>query len=241
VWGCGVYDSSLSIMKLATIDDYEEGYENEDTLDIKQLNSISKLKDPFANMEARMERFKKPTLEKDFAYFMQIGLSGSRINLRWLKAGQDVAHEKLMETFGKVIPCLGFCYTKCWDPKIKTKVENFWPLCYGKAKNLCSKLIAKKIALGIIVETLNKDVNWVTFAEETNINEHNKFFKRMARIGGLEGKVDENKIKFIAKNVDCLLKRNWPWLKKQSQKLWWHHMYLKNTHYFKIMDIEAPK
>jgi hypothetical protein len=35
VWGCGVYDSSLSIMKLVTIDDYEKGYENEDTLDIK--------------------------------------------------------------------------------------------------------------------------------------------------------------------------------------------------------------
>jgi hypothetical protein len=67
-------------MRLVTIDDYEEGYESEDTLDTKQLDSISKSKDPLANIEARMERLKKSPLKKDFAYFMQIGLSGSRIN-----------------------------------------------------------------------------------------------------------------------------------------------------------------
>ncbi len=141
---CGVCDSSFGIMRLMTIDDYEEGYENEDTLDTKQLDSINKLKDPLANIEARMERLKKTPLERDFVYFIQIGLSGSRINPHRLKAGQDVAHEKLMETFGKVIPRLGFCYIQCWDPKMKTKVEKIWPLCYGKAKMSCSKLIAKE-------------------------------------------------------------------------------------------------
>jgi hypothetical protein len=65
---------------------------------------------------------------------------------------------------------------------MKTKVEKNWPLCYGKAKMSCSKLIAKEFALGIIVEKLNKAVNWAAFDEETNINQHNKFFKRMARM-----------------------------------------------------------
>ncbi len=80
MWGCGVCDSSLGIMRLVTIDDCEEGHESEDTLDTKQLDSISKLNDPLANIEARMERLKNPLLERDFAYFMQIGLNGSRIN-----------------------------------------------------------------------------------------------------------------------------------------------------------------
>ncbi len=123
VWGCGVCDSSLGIMRLVTIDDCEEGHESEDTLDTKQLDSISKLNDPLANIEARMERLKNPLLERDFAYFMQIGLNGSRINHHQLKANQDVVHEKLMETFRKVIPHLGFCYTKCWDLEMKTKVK----------------------------------------------------------------------------------------------------------------------
>jgi hypothetical protein len=129
-----------------------------------------------------MERLKKPPLERNFAYFMQIGLNGLRINPHRLKAGQDVVHEKLMETFKKVIPHLGFSYTKCWDLKMKTKVEKIWPLCYGKAKMSCSKLIAKEFALGIIVEKLNKAINWAALDEETNINQHNKFFKRMARL-----------------------------------------------------------
>jgi hypothetical protein len=54
---------------------------------------------------------------------MQIGLSGSRINPHWLKAGQDVAHENLMETFGKMLPHLGCHHTECWDLEMKTKVE----------------------------------------------------------------------------------------------------------------------
>jgi hypothetical protein len=65
---------------------------------------------------------------------------------------------------------------------MKTKVEKNWPLCYGKAKMSCSKLIAKELALGIIVEKLNKVFSWMTFVEETNINQHNKFFKQMARM-----------------------------------------------------------
>jgi hypothetical protein len=56
------------------------------------LSLTSKSKDPLAEIEARMERFKKPLLERDFAYFMRIGLNAS----------QNVVHEKLMETFGKV-------------------------------------------------------------------------------------------------------------------------------------------
>lgn len=123
MWGCGVCDSSLGIMRLVTIDDCEEGHENEDTLDTKHLDSISKLNDPLANIEARMERLKNPLLERDFVYFMQIGLRGSRINPQRLKTSQDVVHEKLMETFGKVIPHLGFHYTKCWDLEMKTKVK----------------------------------------------------------------------------------------------------------------------
>ncbi len=71
-----------------------------------------------------------------------------------------MVHEKVMETFGKVIPCLGFRNTKCWDPSMKTKVKKIWPSCYGKAKMSCSKLIAKEFTLGTIVEKLNKVVSY---------------------------------------------------------------------------------
>jgi hypothetical protein len=148
VWGCGVCDSSLGIMRLVTIDDCEEGHENEDTLDTKQLDSISKLNDPLANIEARMERLKNPLLERDFVYFMQIGLRGSMINPHRLKTSQDVVHEKLMETFGKVIPHLGFHYTKCWDLEMKTKVKKKLTFMLWQGKNVVLQVNCKRIYFG---------------------------------------------------------------------------------------------
>jgi hypothetical protein len=67
-------------------------------------------------------------------------------------------------------------------PRNENQGRKNWPLCYGKAKMSCSNLIAKEFVLGIIVEKFNKAVSWMMFAEETNINQHNKFFKRMARM-----------------------------------------------------------
>jgi hypothetical protein len=44
-------------------------------------------------------------------------------------------------------------------------------ICYRKAKMPSSNLITKEFALGIVlVEKFGKDVNYVAFDEETNIN-----------------------------------------------------------------------
>jgi len=48
---------------------------------------------------------KKPPPKRDFAYFMKICLHGASINPHRLKAGRDVPQEKLVEVFGKGIPC----------------------------------------------------------------------------------------------------------------------------------------
>ncbi len=45
-----------------------------------------------------------------------------------------------------------------------------------------SKLIAKKSVLGIVTKNLGKLVSWATFVEETNSNQHSKFFKRMEKM-----------------------------------------------------------
>ncbi len=158
-------------MKLVTIDDCEEGYENEDTLDTKQLDSISKLKDPLANIKARMERLKKPLLERVFVYFMQIGLSGSRINPHQLKAGQDVAHEKLMETFEKIIPRLGFCYTKCWDPKNENQGQKNLAFMLWQGKNVVFQVKCKNLLWGLSLKSSTRLlVGWHLLKGYTLIN-----------------------------------------------------------------------
>jgi hypothetical protein len=55
-------------------------------------------------------------------------------------------------------------------------------LCDGKAKMIYSKLIAKKSVLGIVTKNFGKLVSWATFVEETNSNQHSKFFKRMEKM-----------------------------------------------------------
>ncbi len=161
-------------------EDYEEeGLESEETLmDIKLRKSKSKRKNTKSKLEAKMERLKKPPPQKDFQYFVKIGLNGTRNNPHKLNARHEVSNEKLVEIFGKVTPCSSFCNIECHNHAIKSKGEHIWPLCYGKAKMPSSKLIAKEFALKIVLEKkFNKDVNWVAFVEETNINEHSKFFK----------------------------------------------------------------
>jgi hypothetical protein len=50
------------------------------------LDFINKSKDPLAEINARIERLKKLLPKRDFAYLMQIGLSGTGINPHQLKA-----------------------------------------------------------------------------------------------------------------------------------------------------------
>ncbi len=53
-----------------------------------------------------------------------------------------------------------------------------------------SKCIVKKFALGIITKKLQKPINQVTFAEETNTNQRSKFFKWLEKM-----KMQRKKIK----------------------------------------------
>jgi hypothetical protein len=55
-----------------------------------------------------MERLKKPPPQKDFQFFVNIGLNGTRNNPHKLKAKHEVSNEKLVEIFGKVTPCSSF-------------------------------------------------------------------------------------------------------------------------------------
>jgi hypothetical protein len=50
-----------------------------------------------------MERYKKPPLERDFQYFLKVGLPSIGVNPHILKGGKDVANEKLVEMFEKNI------------------------------------------------------------------------------------------------------------------------------------------
>jgi hypothetical protein len=47
-----------------------------------------------SELEANMERMKPPPLEKDFAYYMKIGLNVVCTNLHRLKASRDVVKIK---------------------------------------------------------------------------------------------------------------------------------------------------
>jgi hypothetical protein len=74
-------------MKSPSVEDFEEGYESEDTLNTRRSDSISKSKDPLAKIDAKIERLKKLPPKRDFTYFMHIGLNGMGINPHRLKVG----------------------------------------------------------------------------------------------------------------------------------------------------------
>jgi hypothetical protein len=79
-------------MKSKSIENHskeEEGFESDDiTLATKpnRSNSVNN------NMELdqKMERLKKPSLERDFVHFIRIGLSGTSTNPHKLKARRDI-------------------------------------------------------------------------------------------------------------------------------------------------------
>jgi hypothetical protein len=85
----------------------EEGFESDYTaLDTKPQKLINgKTKDILQELEYRMERLKKPPLKRDFTYFMKIGLHCAGTSPHKLKAGRNVPQEKLVEVFGRGIPC----------------------------------------------------------------------------------------------------------------------------------------
>jgi hypothetical protein len=63
---------------------------------VKVKNSKCKIKVVTSNeLEASMERMKQPPLEKNFAYYMKLGLNVVCANLHILKASKDVAKKKL--------------------------------------------------------------------------------------------------------------------------------------------------
>ncbi len=49
-----------------------------------------------------MERNKKPLPERDFQYFVKVGLLGVDVNPHKLKASRDVVNEKLVEILKKL-------------------------------------------------------------------------------------------------------------------------------------------
>ncbi len=80
------------------------------------------------------------------------------------------------------IPHSWFPCTECHKPKIKAKVEEIWPKCYGKTKMPYIELIVKEFELSIITKKLGKVIKWAAFVEETNINQWSKFFKQMEKL-----------------------------------------------------------
>ncbi len=70
-----------------------------------QLNSKM---DPLLELDQKIERLKKPPLERDFVHFMRVGLNGIGINPHKLKAGRNTTQEKFVEVFGKGTPRSGF-------------------------------------------------------------------------------------------------------------------------------------
>jgi hypothetical protein len=102
---------------------------------------------------------------------MQIGLSGSRINPHRLKVGQDVAHEKLMETFEKIIPRLGFCYTECWDPKNENQGQNNLAFMLWQGKNVVFQVNCKNLLWGLSLKSSTRLlVGWHLLKGFTLIN-----------------------------------------------------------------------
>jgi hypothetical protein len=86
---------------------------------IKDLKCKNKVKSLII-LEASMERLKQPLWrwllvgsKHGFAYFMKVGLNGTWTNPHRLKVERDVPQEKLVETFGKATPHLGFQYMEC--------------------------------------------------------------------------------------------------------------------------------
>jgi hypothetical protein len=57
-----------------------------------------------SKLEAKMERYKKPPLERDFQYFVKVGLPSVGVNPYQLKVSKYVANEKLVKIFKKATP-----------------------------------------------------------------------------------------------------------------------------------------
>lgn len=85
----------------------EKAYDSDDmTLDtkLKILSKSRSYKDTLSKLEAKMERYKKPSLERDFQYFVKVGLPGVGVNPYRLKATRNVANEKLIKIFKNTTP-----------------------------------------------------------------------------------------------------------------------------------------
>lgn len=85
----------------------EKAYYSDDMmLDTKSedSNKSRSCKDTLSKLEAKMERYKKPPLEKDFQYLMKLGLPSVGVNPHRLKVSKNVANKKFVKIFRKATP-----------------------------------------------------------------------------------------------------------------------------------------
>jgi len=69
----------------------------------KDSSKSRSCKDTLLNLEAKMERYKKPPLERDFQYFLKVGLPSVGVNPHRLKVNRNVANENSSRFSGRLL------------------------------------------------------------------------------------------------------------------------------------------
>ena len=132
--------------------------------------------------DKRVDSMKRPPPKRDLAYFIALGLSDDGLNPHRMKCGREVSKSQLEAVFGKEATRSNYRYTDCRTARIVERVEKIWPRCYGRKGMDGVKLISLEFAMGIVAEEHKTQVNWASFAEETNRTQRSKYTKRVKKL-----------------------------------------------------------
>lgn len=131
----------------------------------------------------RIKNLAKPPPPRDFSYFKDICcLPSVGTNAHKLQSGKHVSISSLQGMFGVGRGRSGFRFMDCKDQDARKVIAKLWPLIYGKPNLPPNKLISKEFCLGIVAQTkLGMQVDWASFAEETNADQRSKYATTMRK------------------------------------------------------------
>lgn len=131
----------------------------------------------------RIKNLAKPPPPRDFGYFKDIcSLPSVGTNAHKLQSGKHVSVSSLQAMFGVGRGRSGFRFMDCKDQDARKVIAKLWPLVYGKPNLPPNKLISKEFCLGIVAQTkLGMQVDWASFAEETNADQRSKYATTMRK------------------------------------------------------------
>jgi hypothetical protein len=102
------------------------------------------------------------------------------INPCRLKMGKDLLEIDMVQVFGPIRGRSGYSFANVHNDKVLDRMEELYPIVYGKSFLPKSKLLGKDFSKGIMAKLVKGIlISWANFSHESNTNQWGKWHSKL--------------------------------------------------------------